>query len=73
MKVRFIHNEEPCITYDVLNETPVVEYNDFLGKYVECIELSVLGLVPKELLEETSNPENINAIDVAVCLTNNNS
>jgi hypothetical protein len=28
--------------------------------------------VPKELLEETSNPGNINAIDVAVYLMNNN-
>lgn len=71
MKVRFIHNDQPCIQYDVLNETPVIEYDDFFGKYVECIELSVLGLVPKELLTQANHPDNSDAIDVAVYLTNN--
>ena len=73
MKVRVIHNEEPCIHYEVINENTVMEYDDFFGKYVECIELSILGLVPKELLTESIHPENINAIDVAVYLANNKS
>jgi hypothetical protein len=70
MKVRFIHNDQPCIQYEVLDETPVIEYDDFFGKYVECIELPVLVLVPKKLLIEANHPDNINAIDVSVYLTN---
>lgn len=70
MKVIFIHNDQPCIQYEVLNENTVMEYDEFFGKYVECIELSVLGLVPKELLTEANHPDNINAIDVSVYLTN---
>lgn len=65
--VKFKANTEPCIVYVVENGTPIMEYDEVFNKYMECIELKVLGLVPKVLLTEAKNhPENIPAIDVAV-------
>ena len=71
MKVKFKNNIEPCIQYEVINPFPVIEYDDVLKKYCPMIEVEILGLVPKELLEEvTIHPDNIQAIDLAVYLSN---
>lgn len=70
MKMKFKANAEPYIEYEVKNPTPVMEYSKLLKKETPCIELSVLGLVPQELLEECNSAENIQAIDVLVALKN---
>lgn len=71
MKVIFKRNTEPCIQYEVKNGVEVMEYDDvYLDRYAPCIEIEILGLVPKELLAEATHPENINATDVAIYLTN---
>ena len=70
MKVKFKLNTTPCLQYDVKNETPVMHFDEILDKYCECIELSVLGLVPLELLCETNCEDNVDAIEVAVVLSN---
>lgn len=70
MKVKFKQNTEPCIVYNVINGTEVMEFSDPMGKYWPHIEIEVLGLVPAELLTEAvDHPNNIPAIDVAVELT----
>jgi hypothetical protein len=70
MKVKFKLNTEPCIVYEVKNETEVTAYAEPLKKYCPHIEIEVLGLVPKELLTEAvEHPYNIPAIDVAVELS----
>jgi hypothetical protein len=68
MKVRFKGNSEPCVQYRVLNNTPVIEYDEVLGKYCACIEIEALGLVPLEMLCETTCNENVDAIDIVVHL-----
>ena len=70
MKMRFKNNNEPCLQYEVKNPTPVIEWDEQLNKYCECIELQVLGLVPMELIKEANHPDNVDGIDVAVYLTN---
>ena len=71
MKVIFKGNTEPCIQYEVKNSTEVMDYDEVLEKVTPCIEIEVLGLVPKELLKEATHPGNTNAIDVSVYLSNN--
>jgi hypothetical protein len=74
MKVRFIKNQEPCVVYEVKNPNPTMEYDDQYKKYMECIEIEVMGFVPMELLTEASDhPNNVNAIDLAVYLNNHSS
>jgi hypothetical protein len=74
MLVRFKKNPEPCIVYKVIDDTPSFQYDEYYEKYMECIEIEVMGYVPKELLTEaTGNYNNVNAIDLAIYLTNNNS
>lgn len=72
MKMRFRNNNEPCLQYEVKNAVPIIEYDEQLKKYCECIELAVLGLVPKELLTEANHSDNVDGIDVAIHLTNKN-
>ena len=67
MKVKFKLNTTPCVQYDVKSEPPVMHFDEYLNKYCECIELSVLGL---ELLCETDCEDNVDAIEVAVVLSN---
>jgi len=70
--VKFKKNNEPCIVYKVINATPVMEYDEYFGKYCECIEIETMGLVPKELLTEANeHPNNISATDLSIYLTNN--
>lgn len=57
------------ISYKVLNEVPVIEWDDLLQKYCEQIEISILGLVPLEMLEETDDAET-DAVDVYIELQN---
>ena len=65
MIVKFKSNKEPCIIYKVINGNPVVEYDEVLKKYCECIEIENLGLVAKEVLEESVyNEDNVSATDV---------
>ncbi len=65
MIVKFKGKKEPCITYKVINETPVIEFDEVLKKYCECIEIEMLGLVAKEVLEEVKeNDRNITATDI---------
>jgi hypothetical protein len=65
MTVKFKGKKEPCITYRVINSNPVIEFDEVLNKYCECIEIESLGLVAKEVLEETlENKDNITATDV---------
>ena len=71
MKVIFKGNQEPCIQYEVKDSTEVMDYYEALNKSTTCIEIEVLGLVPKELLKEATHPGNTNAIDVSVYLANN--
>lgn len=67
MLLKFKGNNEPCITYRVINETPVVEFDEVLGKYCECVEIEMLGLVAKELLVEIEgNEANITATDIYI-------
>lgn len=71
MTVKFAKNPEPCIQYKVINPNPVWEYDEYFSKYMECIEIEVMGLVPKELLAECEpNETNVNAIDLAIYLNN---
>jgi hypothetical protein len=70
MKVIFKGNKEPCIQYEVKNSNEVIEFNEMMDKYAPHIEIETLGLVPKELLTEATHPDNINATDIAVYLTN---
>jgi hypothetical protein len=44
MNVRFKKNPEPCITYRVLNNVPSMQYDEYFKKYMECIEIEVMGL-----------------------------
>lgn len=70
MKVKFKLNTEPCIVYNVINATEVIEWADPLQKYCPHIEVEVLGLVPTELLTEAvEHPNNVPAIEVAIELT----
>lgn len=72
MRVKFKNfdsNDGGFISYKVLNEVPVVEWDDNLKKYCNQIEISILGLVPEELLEETDDTE-IDAVDVHIELQN---
>lgn len=69
-KVIFKSNTEPCIAYEVRDNTEVVQYDEVLEKFTPCIEIEALGMVAKELLTEATHPDNINAIDIAVYLTN---
>lgn len=70
VKVKFKNNTEPCIVYNVINETEVMEFADPMRKYCPHIELEVLGLVPSELLTEAvDHPDNIPAIEVAIELS----
>lgn len=65
MVVKFKGKGEPCITYKVINPNPVVEFDEVLNKYCECLEIEMLGLVAKELLEEViGNKDNITATDI---------
>jgi hypothetical protein len=65
MIVKFKGKKEPCITYRVINPNPVIEFDEVLNKYCECIEIEMLGLVAKELLEEViGDKDNITATDV---------
>lgn len=66
MKVIFKRNAEPCIQYRVLSEKPVMEYDEIFGRYMSCIDIEVLGLVPEILLKEATHPDNIDAIDVLI-------
>lgn len=69
--LKFKSNPEPCIQYKLIDPTEIMEYDDVVfNKYVPHIEISVMGLVPKELMEETSHPDNIDAIDVMVGASN---
>lgn len=69
-KVRFKGNTEPCLQYDLLDETEVMEYDEVkFKKYVPCIRISVIGFVPKELMCEATHPGNVDAIDVAIELS----
>lgn len=71
MIVKFKSSQEPCITYKVINDNPVWEFDEYFGKYMECIEIEVIGLTPKELLTEANpHPENVKAIDLAIKLSN---
>lgn len=70
MKVKFKLNTEPCIVYEVKDDTEVMEFAEPLGKYCPHIEIEVMGLVPKELLTEAiDHPNNVAAIEVAIELT----
>ena len=70
MMVKFKKNAEPCIVYRVINDTPVMEFAEAIGRYCAHIELEVLGLVPIQLLTDAiDHPNNIPAIDVAVQLS----
>lgn len=69
MKVKFKKNTEPCLQYDVINPEIVMHYDEFHKKYMPCIEISVLGMVPAELLTETHHPDNVDGINVAVYLS----
>jgi len=71
MYVKFKHTTiDATIQYKVLNPTEVMEYDEVLKRYCAHIEIEVLGLVPKELLEEIEySDQNTNAIDVAVKLS----
>ena len=70
--VKFKKNNEPCITYKVINPNPVMEYDDYFKKYCECIEIEAMGLVPLELLDEAKECEgNVSATDLSIYLTNN--
>lgn len=70
MKVKFKLNTEPCVVYEVKNNTEVMEYAEPLKKYCPHIEIEVLGLVPKELLTEAiDHPNNVPAIDLAIELS----
>lgn len=72
MKVKFKKNTEPCIVYNVINATPVFEYDEYFKEYKECIEIETMGLVPKELLvEAVEHAHNVSATDLTVYLTNN--
>jgi hypothetical protein len=69
-KVKFKNNTEPCIVYNVINTTEVMEFAEPLGKYYPHIEVEVLGLVPVELVTEAKeHPNNIPAIEIAIELT----
>lgn len=70
MKVKFKKNSEPCLQYEVKDPNPVFEWDEYLGKYCECIEIEMMGLVPKELLTETNCSKNLDATELAICLTN---
>jgi hypothetical protein len=71
MTVRFKKNPEPCITYRVLNNVPSMQYDEYFKKYMECIEIEVMGYVPKELLTEAAeHTGNVQAIDLAIELNN---
>ena len=71
MIVKFKGNTEPCIVYEVKNAEPVMEYDEVQGKYCECIEVELLGLVSKDVfVEAIDHPNNVAAIDLAVELSN---
>jgi hypothetical protein len=71
MNVRFKKNPEPCIIYRVINDVPSMQYDEYFGKYMECIEIEVMGYVPTELLTEAKEHlNNVQAIDLAIELTN---
>jgi hypothetical protein len=72
MYLRFKKNQEPCIQYELINGTSVWEYDEYFKKYMECIEIECMGLVPKHLLTRANHPNNLNAIDLEIYLTNNN-
>lgn len=70
MKVKFKGNTEPCIVYEVKNNTEAIEFAEPLNKYCQHIDIEVLGLVPKELLTEAvGHPDSIPAIEIAIELT----
>lgn len=65
--LKFKSVPEPCIQYELIDPKEVMEYDEVsLHSYVPHIRISTLGLVPKELMEETSHPDNINAVDVMI-------
>ena len=69
--MKFKGNKEPCIQYELLDDTEVMEFDEVQFKaYVPHILLGVMGLVPKQLLNEATHPDNVNAIDLAINLTN---
>lgn len=70
-KVIFKENNQPCIQYSVKDNTEVMHYDEHLKKYTPCIDIEMLGLIPEELLTEATHPDNINATDISVYLTNN--
>ena len=73
MKVRFKGNTSPCMVYRVINPVPVMEFDEVVfKKYISCIEIECLGLIPTEILEEVEETTaDIPAIEVAVYIANN--
>lgn len=70
MKVKFKGNTEPCIVYEVKTEKPEIQFDDVQQRYCPCIEVEVLGWVPKALfVEAADHPNNVPAIDLAVELS----
>jgi hypothetical protein len=69
MKVKFKDSIEPCIQYEVIDPIHQWNYDELFDKYILCLEIESLGLVPQEILEETTHPDNINATDIAINLS----
>lgn len=67
MHVKFRLNPEPCIQYEVLQES-VMAVDPKYG-YCEHMELKVMGLVPAQLLTPTEHPDNVDAIDLFIELS----
>lgn len=57
------------VEYKVIG-TESFEWDDVQKKDCLCLYLDILGWVDKELLEPSDNPDSVQAIDVAVILTN---
>lgn len=69
MKVRFKSNSEPCIQYDLIDFTDVMHFDELVyHKYVPHIRISLIGLVPKELIVPATHRDNVDAVDMMLCL-----